>query len=177
MGVRQGITSHRSWCLYYCVSSPTEDSGITISLVTCYSCHRFISICQAGTHAVCFVWHDCACYLAKMAPSPQASTYHRSWCWCWDLLINLSWITKISSLTHIFIFNMVSKCLEMPQHDKILLHLELLLLPFWTIRRVESPLSGCDNHDISKENVEALCNDDWGTSYIATSTHMYIHVL
>lgn len=115
-GVRQGITSHHGWCLYHCVSSPTEDFGITISLVTCYSCHRFISICQAGTHAVCFVWHDCARYLAIMAQSPQASTYHWSWCWCWDLLINLSWITKISSLTHILFlicFQNALRCLSM----------------------------------------------------------------
>lgn len=65
-----------------------------------------------------------------------------------------------------FIFNMISKCLEIPQRDKILLELELLLLQFWTMKSVKSPLSDCDNHGISKENVKALYNDGLGASHI-----------
>lgn len=69
---------------------------------------------------------------------------------------------------------MISKCLEIPQHDKILLELELLLLQFWTIKSVESPLSDCDNHGISKENVKALYNDGLGASH---STQIYVDIL
>lgn len=70
-----------------------------------------------------------------------------------------------------FIFNMISKWLEISQHDKILLELELLLLQFWTIKGMESPLSGCDNHGISKWNVEALYK--W---WLKGLTHHQFHI-
>lgn len=73
-----------------------------------------------------------------------------------------------------FIFNMISKCLEMPQHDKILVGSELLFLRCWTIKCGESLLSDCDNHGISKERVEALYNDGFRASCINNFTHMCI---
>jgi hypothetical protein len=48
----------------------------------------------------------------------------------------------------------------------------LLLLQFRAIKCVESPLSDCDNHGISEENVEALCNE--GLVAIHNTNSIYI---
>lgn len=79
---------------------------------------------------------------------------------------------KYFKLDSHFIFNMFSKCLEIPQHDKILSEWELLLLQFWAIKCVESPLSDYDNHGISEENAEALYNDGLVPIHITSSIYM-----